>query len=198
MGAGSTSPALTLTRRRSPRRLVALARMGMGVYWLYEQHWKLPPDFGLHQPRGLMFSFQQSVQHPTLALYASFLQGVVIPHFHLFGWLVFLAETVIGLLLSLGLFTRLAALLGLLEAVNIFVSQASTPEGAAIYVAILAANIFVLVTPGNRVWSLDQRLLPGVARLSQRHPRLAGTMRLAMGLVATPPPAPPLRGEGKA
>ena len=37
---------------------LALGRIAVGGYWLYEQHWKLPPDFGLHQPRGLMFAFQ--------------------------------------------------------------------------------------------------------------------------------------------
>src|SRR5579864_1776685 len=108
------------------RRDVALAvgRIALGGYWLYEQHWKLPPDFGLHQPRGLMFAFQQSIEYPTVWAYRIFLQDVVVPHFHLFGWLVFLGETLIGVLLSLGLFTRLGALLGVLQAVNLFVSQA--------------------------------------------------------------------------
>jgi len=161
-------------------RVLAAARIGLGLYWLYEQHWKLPPDFGLHQPRGLMFSFQQSIQYPTVGIYRTFLQQVVAPHFHLFGWLVFLGETVIGLLLTLGLFSELAALLGTLQAVNLLVSQGATPEGPAIYLAILAANLFVLVTVGNRVWSLDRLLSPRLQRLSLRHPQLGRMLAVAM------------------
>jgi uncharacterized membrane protein YphA (DoxX/SURF4 family) len=162
-------------------RLLAAARIGLGLYWLYEQHWKLPPDFGLHQPRGLMFSFQQGIQHPTLGLYRTFLQQVVIPHFHLFGWLVFLAETLIGVLLTLGLLTKLAALLGTLEAVNLLVAQGATPEGPGIYLAILAANLFVLGTAGNRVWSLDQFLTARLADLGRRHALLGRILAAAMG-----------------
>ena len=76
---------------RRPARsaaVFALARIALGLYWLYEQHWKLPPDFGLHDPRGLMFAFQQSIQYPTVDLYRAFLQDIVVPNFHLFGWLV--------------------------------------------------------------------------------------------------------------
>lgn len=162
-------------------RLFAAARIALGLYWLYEQHWKLPPDFGLHQPRGLMFSFQQSIQYPTLGPYRTFLQDVVVPHFHLFGWLVFLGETLIGMLLTLGLFTRLAALLGTLEAVNLLVSQGATPEGLWIYLAILAANLFVFGTAGNRVWSLDRLLAAQVGLLGRRHARLGRVLAAAMG-----------------
>jgi uncharacterized membrane protein YphA (DoxX/SURF4 family) len=159
----------------------AAARIGLGLYWLYEQHWKLPPDFGLHQPKGLMFAFQNSIQHPTVAIYQTFLQQVVVPHFHLFGWLVFLGETVIGLLLTLGLFTKLAALLGTLEAVNLLISQGNTPEGPAIYVAILAANLFVLVTAGNRIWSLDRLLAMRFALLGRQHALLGRVLAAAIG-----------------
>lgn len=148
--------------RRSARfvAVFAVARIALGLYWLYEQHWKLPPDFGLHDPRGLMFAFEQSIEYPTLDLYRAFLQDLVVPHFHLFGWLVFLTETAIGLSLVLGAATRAGALLGVAQAVNLLVAQGSTPEGAWIYVAILAANLLVLFTPSNRRFSVDSRVAP--------------------------------------
>lgn len=151
--------------------LFAAVRIAVGVYWLYEQHWKLPPDFGLHDPRGLMFAFEQSIRYPTVDLYRAFLQHVVVPHFHLFGWLIGVTEVVIGASLALGAFTRAGALLGVLQAVNLLIAQASTPEGPVVYLVILAANLFVLSTPSNRRFSVDSRLAPKL-RASLSRPTL--------------------------
>ncbi len=148
--------------RRPVRYAAAFAavRIAVGLYWLYEQHWKLPPDFGLRDPRGLMFAFQQSIQYPTVDLYRALLQNVVVPHFHLFGWLLGVTEVAIGASLVLGALTRAGALVGVLQAVNLLIAQGRTPEGPWIYLAILAANLFVLITPSNRRFSVDSRLAP--------------------------------------
>jgi uncharacterized membrane protein YphA (DoxX/SURF4 family) len=171
------------SRRRSSRYDVAFvaARIALGCYWLYEQHWKLPPDFGLHQPRGLMFAFQQSIRYPTVDLYRAFLQDVVVPHFHLFGWLLGIAEVAIGLSLVLGAFTRAGALLGVLQALNLLIAQGRTPEGPWIYVAILAANVFVLFTPSNRRFSVDNRIASRIAARTSRETLLTRVWRLASG-----------------
>lgn len=159
---------------------LALGRIAVGGYWLYEQHWKLPPDFGLHQPRGLMFAFQQSIQYPTLGLYKDFLQEVVVPHFQLFGWLVFTGEVAIGTSLTLGLFTKAGALLGTAQALNLLVAQGRTPEGPRIYLAILAANLFVLAAPSNRQLSLDRLLAPKLGKAASRGSGLARALRRLM------------------
>ena len=132
-----------------------VARIAVGSYWLYEQHWKFPPDFGLLAPRGLMFAFQQSMQYPTLELYRTLLQDIVVPHFHLFGWLLLLTEVTIGMSLVLGAWTRIGALLGVLQATNLLLAQGRTPEGPGIYIAILVANLVVLLTPSNARFSVD-------------------------------------------
>ncbi|MEO6528722.1 MAG: hypothetical protein ABIP93_19045 [Gemmatimonadaceae bacterium] len=145
-----------MTQRRAGVDVgLAALRIAVGAYWLYEQHWKLPPDFGLHEPRGLMFAFRESAAYPTVPLFGAFIQDVVIPHFHLFGWLLLLTETVIGLSLLLGAWTKIGASLGVLQAVSLLVAQASTPEGPWIYLAILALNLLVLVTPSARALSVD-------------------------------------------
>jgi len=168
---------------RRPARsaaVFALARIALGLYWLYEQHWKLPPDFGLHDPRGLMFAFQQSIQYPTVDLYRAFLQDIVVPNFHLFGWLVLLTEVAIGLSLVLGAATRAGALLGVLQAVNLLIAQGSTPEGPWIYLAILAARVLVLFTPSNRRFSVDRRLAPRLARSPSTDTLLTRLLRVSM------------------
>ena len=157
----------------------AAARIAVGAYWLYEQHWKLPPDFGLNDPRGLMFAFQQSVQYPTVDLYRAFLQDVVVPHFHLFGWLLGFTEVAIAVSLVLGALTRAGALLGVLQAVNLLIAQGRTPEGPWIYLAILAANLFVLFTPSNRRFSVDSRLAPRFSSTRSRRTLLTRALLLA-------------------
>ncbi|HEX5179722.1 MAG TPA: TQO small subunit DoxD [Gemmatimonadaceae bacterium] len=158
--------------------LFAAVRIALGLYWLYEQHWKLPPDFGLHDPRGLMYAFQQSIRYPTVALYGAFLQHVVVPHFHLFGWLVAIMEVAIGTSLVLGALTRAGALLGVLQAVNLLIAQGATPEGPWVYIVLLAANLFVLVTPSNRRFSVDRRLALKLGAPSRRT-LLTQVLRLA-------------------
>ena len=148
---------------RSPVRYAAAfaaVRIALGVYWLYEQHWKLPPDFGLHDSRGLMFAFQQSIQHPTLQVYRAFLQDVVVPHFRVFGWVLGFTEVAIGLSLVLGALTRAGALLSVLQSANLLLAQARTPDGPWIYLAMLAASLFVLFTASNRRCSVDRWLVP--------------------------------------
>jgi uncharacterized membrane protein YphA (DoxX/SURF4 family) len=151
--------------------LFAVARIALGVYWLYEQHWKLPPDFGLHDPRGLLFAFEQSIRYPTVDFYRAFLQHVVVPHFHLFGWLIAFTEVAIGTSLVFGALTRAGALLGVLQAVNLLIAQASTPEGPWVYLLILAVSLFVLFTPSNRRFSVDSRLAPKL-RATRSRPAL--------------------------
>jgi len=169
------------TDRRATRYAVAfaVARIAVGSYWLYEQHWKLPPDFGRHDPRGLMFAFQQSIKYPTVGLYRAFLQDVVVPHFYLFGWLLGITEVTIGASLVFGAFTRAGALLGVLQSLNLLIAQGRTPDGPRIYLAILAANLFVLLTPSNRRFSVDRRLAPRFAAPKSRATLLTRVLRLA-------------------
>ena len=138
---------------------LAVGRIALGAYWLWEQHWKLPPEFGIHDARGLMFSFQSSIDAPnTLGLYRSFLQNIVVPNFFVFGWLVFLTESTIGLSLTFGVFTKAGALLGTLQSMNLLVAQGATAEGPWLYLGIIAANLAALLTPSNRRLSFDGAL----------------------------------------
>jgi uncharacterized membrane protein YphA (DoxX/SURF4 family) len=176
--AAVTTPDRRLARYRV---LFATARIALGCYWLYEQHWKLPPDFGLHQPRGLMFAFEQSIRYPTFDLYRAFLQDVFVPHFHVFGWLLLFAEDAIGLSLVLGAFTRAGAVFGVLQALNLLTAPGRTPEGPWIYVAILMATLFVLLTPSNCKFSIDHRFAPKIAPRTSRETLLTRAWRLASG-----------------
>jgi thiosulfate dehydrogenase [quinone] large subunit len=168
---------------RHDRRDLVLAagRVALGAYWLWEQHWKLPPEFGIHDPRGLMFSFQSSIEHPTLGLYRAFLQDLVVPNFYVFGWLVFLAETTIGLSLTLGILTRVGALLGTLQAINLLIAQGATEEGPWLYLGLISANVAALLTPSDRRLSLDRRLAPKQRALTGGPGMLRRALRWSIG-----------------
>ena len=133
-------------------------RLLMGALWLSNLSWKLPPDFGRDQPRGLMYSFQQAEHHALVEPLRRFVAHVVIPHFSVFGWQVFLVEAIAGILLLLGWHTRIGAAIGLVQAIAITVLTVQAPNqwawGFALFVAV---SLLLVVVPANLRFSLDRR-----------------------------------------
>jgi thiosulfate dehydrogenase [quinone] large subunit len=129
----------------------------IGLLWLASLRWKLPPTFTA--PTGhksLMEWLQLEVAHPTVGLYADFVAGVVIPNFTLFAWLTFLTELAIGLSLTLGLFGRLGAMLGLLWSLNLAVGLLSVPgEWPWSYLMLVMWHGLFLVSIDKQRWGLD-------------------------------------------
>jgi thiosulfate dehydrogenase [quinone] large subunit len=83
-------------------------------------------------------------------------EDVVIPHFTLFGWLVFLVELTAGVLLTLGLFTRVGALVGSVEALIITLLVVRAPhEWFWTYAMFIAINLVLLLTPAAERVSVD-------------------------------------------
>jgi thiosulfate dehydrogenase (quinone) large subunit len=128
------------------------------VLWLANLSWKLPPDFGRNDPRGLMYSFHQAERYAVSAPLQRFMAHVVIPHFTVFGWQVFLVEAVAGVLLLLGWHTRIGAVVGLFQAIAITVLTARAPHqwfwGFVLFVAV---SLLLAIVPANRHLSLDRR-----------------------------------------
>src|SRR5436305_9041290 len=85
----SRSPGSPLSREcRRMAWVLSGLRMFMGVLWLANLSWKLPPDFGRDQPRGLVYSFHQAEHHAIVDPLRQLMRQVVIPHFTVFGWQV--------------------------------------------------------------------------------------------------------------
>jgi thiosulfate dehydrogenase [quinone] large subunit len=132
-------------------------RVFMGVLWLSNLSWKLPPHFGRNDPRGLMYSFRQAEQYALSEPLRRLMAHVVIPHFTFFGWQVFLVELVAGVLLLLGWHTRVGAVIGLLQAIAITVLTVRAPNqwfwGFALFVAV---SLVLVVVPCNMRFSVDR------------------------------------------
>lgn len=134
-------------------------RIFTGVLWLANEAWKLPPDFGRDEPGGLLSNFRIAEEDAVFGFLRTFMSDVVIPNYTLFGWLVFLVELAAGALLTLGLLTRLGALIGGVQAViiTLLVVQAPT-EWFWTYAMLIALHVVLFLTPCAERLALDARL----------------------------------------
>jgi thiosulfate dehydrogenase [quinone] large subunit len=139
--------------------VLAGARMVLGALWLANLAWKLPPDFGRDDPEGLLYNFELAAEHAIGAPLRALAEDVLIPHFTLFGWMLFLVELAVGLSLLLGLWTRVGAMLGVLQSVAITLLVVRAPdEWVWTYVLLVVLGLVVALTPSAARLSLDARL----------------------------------------
>jgi hypothetical protein len=150
---------------------IALSRVLIGLLWLGTLRWKLPPDFAPASGRGLLDWLLLEVQHPAFSFYGNFVESVVIPNFALFGWLIFLSELGVGLLLVTGTWTRLAGVLGLLMSLNLGIGLLGVPgEWPWSYIMMAMWHGLFAVSAAGRVLGVDAWL---------RHRLPAGSLWLA-------------------
>ena len=132
-------------------------RILAGVIWLANLSWKLPPDFGKNDPEGLLYSFQRAEQYAIAGPLRDLMHDVVIPHFTLFGWLVFGIELAAGVFLTLGFMTRLGGLLGTTQAIVITALVVRAPdEWFWTYVMLVVLNSLSLYAPTSARLSIDR------------------------------------------
>ena len=152
-------------RKLIPRRsllffalVVAAVRVGTGLIWTSNLEWKEPPEFGcgLSGTGGLCGWMERMGQYSMLGAHADFIQDVVLPNYEMFGYLVYLAESLTGVLLILGLLTRFAAMLGLIQSLNLFVGLARVPEEWVWDYGMLALlHLALLGLAAGRYFGLD-------------------------------------------
>ncbi|HEY4383312.1 MAG TPA: TQO small subunit DoxD [Ktedonobacteraceae bacterium] len=148
--------------------LLACVRIFVGLLWLQQLAWKMPPTFG-----GLRRYVESEAQHTFVPGYSSILTNVFLTHFSLLGTLVWIAELLVGITLLFGLFTRFGALLALLLALQLYVGLAYAPgEWYWTYGMLVLLAVALVAVPAGRRLGIDQLLL---ARLQHA----ASTSRLA-------------------
>jgi uncharacterized membrane protein YphA (DoxX/SURF4 family) len=143
------------------RVLVTLAgmRILMGVLWLALLLRAMPPSFGRHHDDGLLHTFRLAEQHAAIGPLRDLVRHLVIPHFTVFGWIVFVLELAAGISLLVGLYTRAGAWIGLSLAIlfSVFVGR-SPHEWRLGLVLFVAWHVVLLATPCARRLSLDDAL----------------------------------------
>ena len=123
----------------------SLFRVAIGIYWLYfaSQKWQ-----GVGWMRDLMASTAKVNPIPGLH---EFLVSVVVPNWLPFALGQAVGETVVAILLILGLATRWAGILGLLLAANLALTVAFGAEDGfkwLYYLAVLANAQVIVSGPG--------------------------------------------------
>ena len=61
-------------------------RLLVGLLWLWNVSWKMPPDFGEDKRTGLYFWTHLGLDFPVFPPHTWLLEHVVLPNFTAFGW----------------------------------------------------------------------------------------------------------------
>jgi uncharacterized membrane protein YphA (DoxX/SURF4 family) len=131
-------------------------RMVLGAFWLSQLMWKLPPGFGCPDD-GFCFWLSREIEHPSSPLYGTFLTTVVAQHPYVFAWFAVILESVVGVSLLLGLYTRLGGLLGTLWSVNLFVALTGVPgETNWYYLSLVLLDLLFFAIGGSAQLSIDR------------------------------------------
>lgn len=158
---------------RSSAIMIAVLRCGVALMWIQNVAWKVPPDFGRANNNGLYFWASQAVEHPVLAPYSAFVDGVVLPNIEVFGWFTLLIEGGLGAFLLIGLATRFWAVVGLGQTLAITLSVLFAPnEWHWSYYLMGLAHLAIFATAAGRCYGIDGVLRPTWLASSGRLSRL--------------------------
>lgn len=161
-----------------PGLVLAIARVSMGVLWLTNQSWKAPPTFRCAGPpdylhngigRGLSWWMNEMVEYSIFPPHAWFIREIGLPNCEVFGWITLLIEGGAGMLLLLGLFARVGALLGLIQSINLFLGLAYAPnEWVWSYAMMVIIHTVLLGTAAGRFFGADAVLHDRLQRMVDR------------------------------
>ena len=128
-----------------------------GLYWLYfgVQKWS---NYG-----WVRDTLTSAALNNPIPLYGEFLRNFVLPNWTFITVLETVAETLVGLGLVFGLFSRLSGLAGVLMATSLTLTMAFSFSDFALifwyYALSLILNVTVLLSDTGRIFGLDQFIL---------------------------------------
>jgi uncharacterized membrane protein YphA (DoxX/SURF4 family) len=112
--------------------------------------------------------------YSKLPLHEAFVKNFVIPNLSWMGWLIWLMEAFIAISLILGLFTRLGALVGFIQSVNLFIGLSAVPfEWYWTYGMMYTLHMIFFFVPPGRTLGIDALLRKRLAPAAVQGRRLA-------------------------
>lgn len=136
---------------------LALLRIFTGVFWLSHAIGKFTNARAFLPPSGFMANVVGKAATGTAGPYHAFIVSIVQPHIDLFAQFVRFGEVAAGILLVLGLFTRLGGLLGVFLGANYLLAMGYSASAgwSSLEAAAIALSAVQLVLPTGRVLGLD-------------------------------------------
>ena len=148
---------------------LALGRVIIGYLWLTQLAWKMPPTFGclpgfavgdLADPMGLCGWTGVMARYSIFPPHQAFVRNLVLPNISWMGWFVWLMEAFLMVSLVLGLLTRLGGLVGLAQAVNLYLGLSAAPhEWYWTYGMLITLQLIFFFTAPGRTLGVDQYLI---------------------------------------
>lgn len=146
----------------SPEIAWALLRIFLGFSFLRSGYEKLAGHFNGQALTGVLTAWISGggkVPPNPNPWYVGFLRGTVIPHADLFANLVAYGEILIGIALILGLFTSIAATIGLFMNANYYFAAAHTSASTqGVNALYLVVELLLILICAGRYYGLDQVL----------------------------------------
>ncbi len=133
-------------------------RILMGLLWIQNVGWKRPP---FTTSAGIGRFVQLGVDHPVFGPYSWLSEHIVLKNLTAFGWAVMFVELSLAVFLTLGLATRLWAVIGIVQAGAITLSVLHAPhEWGWSYWMLIGIHVVLAATAAGRVGGLDGVLRP--------------------------------------
>jgi uncharacterized membrane protein YphA (DoxX/SURF4 family) len=167
-----------------------IARLIIGYMWITQLQWKLPPQFGCPPDFAVSTSLQARTtglcdwtglmaEYSKIPAHGEFVKNVIVPNLSWMGWGIWLMEAFIAVSLILGLLSRLGALLGFVQAVNLYIGLTAIPfEWYWTYGMLYTLHIIFFSVPPGRYWGIDTLLRPRLLAARTKGNRLAGLIYL--------------------
>lgn len=171
--------------RRAPGWVIGGARILVGLLWLANLHWKVPPAFGEDSNSGL-FKYSDSVtRNSPFAPFTWVTEELILPNFRFFGWVTLVVELLLAMLLLVGYRTRIVALIGAAWSVPILLSVIyydRADEWSWSYFMMIGLNLVLYATDAGRHLGLDG-LLERSADAARRGLAIVGSIAIVVGVV---------------
>lgn len=139
---------------------VALLRITLGIVILATWYGNLTK--GLYTADGLTgflnWLFDPNGNGSSLGFYKAFLDTAVIPLAGPFSAFQLVSELLLGIALTIGLFTRLSGLIAMFFFTNLFLSYFGGHEWIWAYVLLFMTALTVALAAAGRQWGLDHWL----------------------------------------
>ena len=149
---------------------LVFARLVIGMLWVTQLAWKIPPSFGCPANFAVSTSYTARTTglcdwtglmavYSILPLHAAFVKNIIIPNIAWMGWLIFLMELFIAATLILGVFSRLGALVAIIQALNLLIGLSAVPnEWYWSYGMLIVLHVIFFCIPPGRIFGLDASL----------------------------------------